>query len=351
MSSGPDQSNWYWQGIRQAEQDGLIYYACKKTANQFVISDDYSHLGHDDATPLLLKYTNARPLSSVARQILALYRSSPDIRFLELGPGAGVACAAVDRLLPGTKIDTISLTPLNPYLRFRWDDMYEHMTEPNSREKRFLRLYSSCRSPFVRNQYIGQFSREISLPKESYHFIYENHGAIFYNFHPDRSSDLMQLSGASISVALSLLRRDGTMLIMASDGRHRMEDALESIATDTDVIVTCKRTSAYHSFPCIVARNESPLSTRLREDNRGLLRKAERILRLDAQALEKIISRIVNCESRPDHHHRASRRISAKTRTGSGCREWNGPGRRRHPSYGIGDDCVMAFTDSSASKT
>ncbi len=44
-------------------------------------------------------------------------------------------------------------------------------------------------------------------------------------------------------------------------------------------------------------------------------------------------------------HHRASRRISANTRTGSGCGEWKGPGRRRHPSYGIGDDCVMAFTD------
>lgn len=292
MSSGPDQSNWYSQGIRQAEQDGLIHYAYKKAANQFVVSDDYGHICHDDGTPLLLKYTNTRPLSFIARQILALYTNSADVRFLELGPGAGVACATVDRLLPSAKIDTISLTPLNPYLRFRWDDVYDHMTEPNSREKCFLGFYSSCRPPFVRNQYIGQFSREISLPKESYHFIYENHGAIFYNFHPDRNSDLMELSGVSISVALSLLRRDGTMLIMASDGRHRMEDALESITTNTDVIVTCKRTSAYHSFPCIVARNESPLSMRLRESNRGLLSKSERILRLDAQTLEEIISRI-----------------------------------------------------------
>jgi hypothetical protein len=291
-TAGMDRSNWYWQGIRRAEQDGRIHYAYRNAANQFVISDDYGHICNDDGTPLLLKYTNTRPLSFIARQILSLYRNNADVRFLELGPGAGVACATVDRLSPGTKIDTISLTPLNPYLRFRWDDMYGHIAEPNSREKCFLHSYSSCHPPFVRNQYIGQFPREISLPKESYHFIYENHGAIFYNFNPHRNGALMELSGVSISSALSLLRRDGTMLIMASDGRHRIEDALESITTNTDVIVTCKRTAAYHSFPCIVARNESPLSMRLREGNRGLLSKSERILRLDAQTLEEVISRI-----------------------------------------------------------
>jgi hypothetical protein len=102
----------------------------------------------------------------------------------------------------------------------------------------------------------------------------------------------MELARASVCSALSLLQQDGTMLIMASDGAHRMEDALESSTTGADVIVTCKRTAAYHSFPCIVARKESPLSIRLRENEEGLLSKSERVLRLDLKTLENVISKI-----------------------------------------------------------
>jgi hypothetical protein len=148
----------------------------------------------------------------------------------------------------------------------------------------------------VHNQYIGKFPSEINLPKNNYHFIYENYGAIFYNFLPNGIDEPMELARTSISSALSLLRRDGTMLIMASDGLYRMEDALESIASDTDVIVTCKRATTYRNFPSIVARKESPLSARLREDEKGLLAKSERILRLEPQTLEKVIAKI--CELR-----------------------------------------------------
>jgi hypothetical protein len=296
MWLGPDRSNWYLQGIRRAEQDGLIDYARKSIDSRCLVSDDYGHVCYGDGAPLLLKYTNTRPLSFIARQILNLYRTELDVRFLELGPGAGVACATVNRLLPHAKIDTISLTPINPYLRFLWDNMYDHITEPLVREKSLLRFYSSCCRPFVGNQYIGTFPGEIHLQKDNYHFIYEDHGAIFYNFHLDGNEESMELARASVSSALSLLRQDGTMLIMASDGAHRMEDALESITTGADVIVTCKRTTAYHSFPCIVAKKGSPLSIRLREDEKGLLSKSDRVLRLDLQTLEKIISKICACK-------------------------------------------------------
>jgi hypothetical protein len=297
MSLGPDRSNWYLQGIRRAEQDGLIDYARKSIDNRSPVSDDYGHICHGDGAPLLLKYTNTRPLSFIARHVLNLYRTGPDVRFLELGPGAGVACATVNRLLPHAKIDTVSLTPINPFLRFLWDNMYDHIADRFARENYPLRFYSSCCRPFVRNQYIGTFPEEIHLQKDNYHFIYEDHGAIFYNFHPNGNAESMELARASISSALSLLRQDGTMLIMASDGGHGIEDALESITTGADVIVTCKRTAAYHSFPCIVARKESPLSIRLREDEEGLLSKSERVLRLDLQTLEKVISKICACDN------------------------------------------------------
>jgi hypothetical protein len=292
MSLGPDRSNWYLQGIRRAEQDGLINYARENIDNRSLVPDDYGHICDGDGASLLLKYTNTRPLSFIARQILDLYRTEPDVRFLELGPGAGVACATANRLLPHAKIHTVSLTPINPYLRFLWDNMYDHITDRFVREKDPSRFYSSCCRPFVSNQYIGKFPGDLHLQKDNYHFIYEDHGAIFYNFHPNQNDESMELAGASVSSALSLLRGDGTMLIMASDGAHRVEDTLESITTGADVIVTCKRTTAYHSFPCIVAKSESPLSIRLREDKKGLLSKSERVLRLDLQILENVISRI-----------------------------------------------------------
>ena len=275
-----------------AEQDGLIHYARENVGDRFAVSDDHGHISQEDEAPLLLKYTNTRPLSFIARQILDLYGNNPDLRFLELGPGAGVACATVNRLLPEARIDTVSLTPLNPYLRFRSDDLNYHITEPVSHEKYALRFYDSCSAPFVRNQYIGKFPGEISLRKNSYHFIYENHGAIFYSLYPHEIGEPSELARSSISSALSLLRPDGTMLIMASDGAYIMEGVLESVTADTDVIVTCKRTTVYHSLPCIVAKRESPLSMRLREGEKGLLSKSGRVLQLDLQTLEMIISKI-----------------------------------------------------------
>jgi hypothetical protein len=294
MSRGPERSN-YLQGIRRAEQDGLIAYACgarDKSVRRACLTDEYSHVCDGDGGPLSLKHTNTRPLSFVARQLLNLYRNEPDVRFLELGPGAGVACAAVNRLLPGATIDTVSLTPLNPYLRFRRDDLYACIVEPWLRENGPSHFFDACSLPFVRNQYIGKFPSEIGLPKESYHFIYESYGAIFYSFHPSDDDEPTELSRASISSALSLLRRDGTMLIMASDGSYRMEDTLESITVDTDVVVTCRKTTGCQIFPCLVAKQASPLSRRLRESESGLLSKSERVLRLDYQTWEDIISKI-----------------------------------------------------------
>jgi len=293
MPLRPDRNNGYLQGIRRAEQDGLIVYAGKRPGDRPVISDDYSHIRRGDDAPLSLKCTNTRPLSFLARRVLSLYRNTPNVRFLELGPGAGAACAAVNRLLPAAEIDTVSLTPLNPYLRFRWDDMYGHIVEANAHEKTLSCFYEPCSRPFVRNQHIGRFPTEISPRQRDYHFIYENHGAIFYNFDPnERGGVVTELARASIAAALSLLRPDGTMMIMASDGTYRIEDALESMTSGTDVIVTCKRTLAYHSLPCIVARKESPLFARLRESNDGLLRKSERVLRLESDALDDVISKV-----------------------------------------------------------
>jgi hypothetical protein len=291
MSRRGERSN-YLQGIRRAEQDGLIAYACSvhdKSVRRARLSDEYSHICDGDGELLSLKYTNTRPLSFVAKQLLNLYRKDSDVRFLELGPGAGVACAAVSCLLPDATIDTVSLTPLNPYLRFRRNDFYECTVESCLQERDLLYFFDVCSAPFVRNQYIGHFPSDISLPKESYHFIYENYGAIFYNFHPKENVEQTELSRASISSALSLLRRNGTMLIMASDGSYKMEEALKSITIDTDVIVTCRKTTACYIFPCIVAREESPLSKRLRDDKSG---RTGKVLQLEFEAWQHVISEI-----------------------------------------------------------
>jgi hypothetical protein len=289
MTFGTDRSNDYLQGIQRAERDGLIIYARTDAATE-LISDDYSHIGSGGGAPVSLKYTNTRPLSFLARQILNLYESSAKFRFLELGPGAGVACASVNRFLPQAEIDTVSLTPLNPYLRFSCHDLYAHIAEPPLHVTSSSCLFEPCALPFVRHQYIGRFPNEIIPPNNDYHFIYENHGAILYNFDPHRRDGSTELGHASIVSALSLLRPDGTMLITASDGSCRMEELLESIMVETDVVVTCKRTTAYHSLPCIVAKGESPLSARLRRS--GLLPEPERILRLESNALDDVMLKV-----------------------------------------------------------
>jgi SAM-dependent methyltransferase len=290
MPFEPDRTGWYLQGIRRAEQNGLIEYA-RDDADWSVASDAYGHIGHEEGVPLLLKYTNTRPFPVVARRLLDLYSNSTDVRVLELGPGAGVACAAMNRLLPGAKIDTVSLTPLNPYLIFCRDSVHDRIKQPSLHEKGLLDLYAARASPFLHNQYIGRFPTEVRLPRADYHFIYDNYGAIFHNFHENTNAPI-ELAQASIAAALSLLRGDGTMLIMASDGFYRLEELLQAAGTDTDVIVICKRSTGWDPCPCIVAKKDSPLSTRLREDESGLLPKSERVFRLEQQEFEKTISHI-----------------------------------------------------------
>jgi hypothetical protein len=197
----------------------------------------------------------------------------------------------MNRLLPGAKIDSVSLTPLNPYLIFCRDSVHDRIKQPFLHEKNLLALFAVRASPFLHNQYIGRFPTEVRLPKAAYHFIYDNYGAIFHNFHENTNAPI-ELAQASIAAALSLLRGDGTMLIMASDGFYRLEELLQSAGTDTDVIVICKRTTGWDPCPCIVAKKDSPLSTRLREDESGLLSKSERVLRLEQQEFEKTISHI-----------------------------------------------------------
>jgi hypothetical protein len=62
------------------------------------------------------------------------------------------------------------------------------------------------------------------------------------------------------------------------------------MTSGTDVVVICRRRSAYHSVPCILARNESPLAARLRESKDDALPSPARVLRVETGELENVIS-------------------------------------------------------------
>ena len=79
---------------------------------------------------------------------------------------------------------------------------------------------------------------------------------------------------------------------MASDGWHRMEDALELLTTGTDVIVTCKQASAYHSFPCIVAGNEVRLRCAFARTKKACCQDRREYSESDLQSLEEVVSKI-----------------------------------------------------------
>ena len=292
MMSRRGERSKYLQGIRRAEQDGLIAYACNvhnKSVRRTRLSDEYSHLFDGGGELLSLKYTNTRPLSFVARQHRLIFTERLRRAISGIGARRRRCVRRSHCLLPDADNRYRLVTPLNPYLRFRRNDFYECTAESCLQERDLFYFFDVCSAPFVCNQYIGHFPSDISLPKESYHFIYENYGAIFYNFHPKDNAEQTELARASISSALSLLRRNGTMLIMASDGSYKMEEALKSITIDTDVIVTCRKTTACYIFPCIVAREESPLSKRLRDDKSS---GAGKVLQLEFEAWQHVISEI-----------------------------------------------------------
>lgn len=254
----PPGADAYLAGIRRAEARGRILYAARTGA---AAPDAYAHLSSTGGGGL--GYSNTRPLAAVARALLAHYRDRAGLRLLELGPGAGVACSTLARLRPRARLETASLTPIDPYQRFRRDDVYPLL------HRRSLRpdaagsgepLFAPCRRPIVRLQRIGPFSPASMAAAEPYHVIYENHGPLFYGFVSGDGGAAL----AALELALTLLRADGAMLVMAADEDGAMVTALRARMPSGGLLVASACGGPYQQRPWLLAGAVSPIAERLR---------------------------------------------------------------------------------------
>ena len=283
----PQRRRSYLAGVRRAEAEGHILYPDVTGAGRPRPHDHHAHLTLENSEVGGLSYSNTRPLPEVARAILAPYRDRP--RLLEMGPGAGVACSTISRMLPQAQIETTVLTPINPYLRYRSDDIYqqlhrlylrqnsarggEHASRPPTisgnlspdlvlelQDDGGEQLFEMCRRPFIATQRIGSFGRAMTGTAGPFHILYEYYGPLYYGYLSGRTD----LSIACLETALALVRTDGVMLVMASDDAGHMLAALMEQRAPLDIVVASARGERYHNRPWLLAKAESPLAGRLR---------------------------------------------------------------------------------------
>ena len=198
----------YIEGIRRAKEEGLIKY--HDADDVLGPPDTYSHIPKHGVRGSF--HTTTRHLNPVAKDLLNL-TARKRFRFLELGSGAGVAAGEVHKNHPNAHISTVALTPVNPYIR-----VMKHVREireevakimENRKTARILqqkvrlatgeaitdftpykiaidfemafmlhnefrlKIFEILKKPFVQEQHIGFFPRDVALSPRSYDFAYD----------------------------------------------------------------------------------------------------------------------------------------------------------------------------------
>lgn len=203
---GPTDATRYADGIRRAKRLGLISIIGGPA--QAPGQELYCHLVPGDAPALILKPTNTRPLCRYAEAIIArLPMDRP--RILELGPGAGAGAAQIRRLQPCCTLETVSLTPIDPFHPM------------NSGED------APSETPFIDRQHVGEVNSVLPEIESRFNVIYDNFGPIFWQLiEATRTGDL-EKAERFIQSVLGLLTRDGVLCVGASEGCLWLEGMLE----------------------------------------------------------------------------------------------------------------------------
>lgn len=183
-------------------------------------ADFFSHHGQRAAGEPALRPCNSRSLCAEALpylQNLAPRRSQP--RVLELGPGAGVAAAEIRHDLPHCRLETISLTPIDPYLWLR--------PEPGG----------PGRTPFIDRQFVGDIDPALAALTGSFDFIYDCFGPVFWHLTEAVRQDSRAPAEGLLQAILNRLAPGGVLFVAASEGTHLLEQLLDRLADATDGVV------------------------------------------------------------------------------------------------------------------
>ncbi len=200
----------YLDGIKRARDSGHIVYS---GSNLLGPRDDYAHLkdkpskyGYDGE----LIAQNTRHLSHYARQILE-HVLRDGFRFIEFGPGAGIACSDASKIAENAgksiEIYTVSLTPINPFCRLKYSQtelatMGIDKESISIGELELTGVVDMLDHPYIQRQYIGRFPEDIQPPHGHYDMAYDNLGAIYYT-----------MPGDSLLHAFRSLKKDGIMIL------------------------------------------------------------------------------------------------------------------------------------------
>ncbi len=281
----------YDVGISLAQKEGCIFRAPDfGTLAARGIKDRWSHI--EGIGPAALNSLNCRGfLCEVVDVVTSAYHSTrslgSEFHFLELGPGAGLAVASLSRCAPAAVIETISLSPINPYLRWKVEDLESLWRKVSSHDRSnyFEPATTSYRIqdllqqqarggvdvleivdvPFIHKQHLGLFPHQITLPKEHYQVIYDNFGALVHlgtSFLEDQlDSDRLTLGCRQVRDWLS---SDGVLIL---DNRHGQADVVVqrlSTTLEQGEVLFSIPPGSEQSGAWILARSEAPILRAIR---------------------------------------------------------------------------------------
>ena len=198
----------YLEGIRKACRHGLIQVSDSYEPETGVMpfSNHIDWKIGNTLYPGVLSFTNTRPLYVVIPRILNYYRDA-NVRYLELGPGAGNALFKFSMIVRqygvAAHICTVSYTPVNPFapLLLSGDELFSTFSDNPDMEileegsqgclwriqteavfrfqnERGQPIFGETPEAFIHLQHIGDFCDKGILKSQQFDIIYDMHGPL-----------------------------------------------------------------------------------------------------------------------------------------------------------------------------
>ena len=215
----------YDDGIKMAVASGLIAFVSGSTRGEE--PDFFSHRSLRHSSRLDLRPSNTRSLCPEATVFLQRLSRRTRPHVLELGPGAGVAAAEIKSRLPECRLETVSLTPINPFLWLR----SRRSSDPP--ELSIIRR----QEPYIDLQYVGHIDQALPAIRQRFDFIYDCFGPFFWELTRAVRENCFPKAEQLLRGVLGLLNTGGILFVAASDGQLWMESILKKIVRPSDKII------------------------------------------------------------------------------------------------------------------
>jgi SAM-dependent methyltransferase len=152
-------------------------------------------------------------------------RTRPQV--LELGPGAGVAAAEIRGRLPECRLETVSLTPINPFLWLRSRDTSDPPGFSINRRQ----------DPYIDLQHVGHIDQALPTIKQQFDFIYDCFGPFFWELIIASRNNCFQKAENLLQAVLDILTPGGILFVAASEGQLWTESILKQYSRPKDKLI------------------------------------------------------------------------------------------------------------------